>query len=320
MGWEVHSMHAVETANDYTKPLWLVDGLIHNTVTTFASPPKAGKSTAVGGIAAEMSNGKTEYLGRQIHIDGPCRTVFFTTDAGSQWEYTRRLRALGADPSMISFIDGRYLMEASPIEWDLNVKQLVHSYPALRMIVIDNLLGVMGESTPGKELNRFWLQLQDFNLYGIAVVVLNHTAVQDETGRGMGRRPQGGRSNETSTRHIVMLLPPGNKAPDNILKVVTNGNDVRKNAHRPFYVELRDRNGEPELVLSDWRPQPEKPRVNRAQQTRVKTEKIKQLLPSYEGHNLSDRQIADQIAAGHPDIEWSAETIRTKITAIRKSR
>jgi hypothetical protein len=249
--WEIELAADYDQYYDEQASSWLVDEILHESVTVMASPPKAGKSALAVGLIAALSNGAPEYLGQAVRGHGS--TLIFHTDAGSRREYHARLRAHGANLSKVGYIDGRRMMDTNEQGWLALVEVWASRLADLRLVVIDNVLGVLGDIAPGERLNNFWMRAQDFNSYGAATLVLHHTAVADETGYGKGRRPQGGRSNETNARQIVMLLPPGGNAPRAVLKMEATGNDMPEGGI-VRYVELRDLDGSPSVVPSDWRP------------------------------------------------------------------
>jgi hypothetical protein len=314
--WEAESLAGALARFGKKANPWLVEQLVHRSVTVIASPPKAGKSAFAVGLIAALSSAAPEFLGQPVLCKG--ESVIFHTDANSREEYTKRLDAHGVDGERVHFVEGRDLTLGPYHEWLARVDHFCTIRPDLRLVVVDNVLGVLGDVSPGERLNQFYSRLQDFNKYDVSVLILHHTAVQDETGFGFGKRPQGGRSNETSARQILMLLPHGKSAPSNVLRLEATGNDLAGGKTQQF-VELLDRDDSPTVVISDWRASSERT-SKRTEERLDKGERIRELanfiMENHKPTPTSRDALAKLIHAKHrgpDDLNLSWYTIRDKL-------
>ena len=74
-------------------PPFLVEGIVHSTMTLIYGQTLAGKSTLAGALAVTLANGESEFLGHGVNADGPLTVGIISGDPGGAAEYRRRIHA-----------------------------------------------------------------------------------------------------------------------------------------------------------------------------------------------------------------------------------
>lgn len=170
-------------------PAFLVDGVVHRSVTLVYGQTCSGKSTLAASLAAHLANGAGEFLGRTIANGGEPMTVgIIAGDPLARPEYADQLVTSGA------IGDGKvYLSEP-----DLPVRAAawaeVREQAAdlgWQFVIVDNLSSfVPGSLNSDDDVRSFYGELSDFPRRDVPVLVVAHTS--DHAGeRGYSRIPMG---------------------------------------------------------------------------------------------------------------------------------
>jgi len=170
-------------------PPFLVDGIVHQSMTLLYGQTCSGKSTLAASLAIALANGRADFLGRPIANDGQKLTVGVVAgDPMGAQEYARRLVQHG------DIDQGRiYLNEPfRPTRretWD-EVRDTAYSQ-GWQYIIVDNLSSfVPGSLSDDDKVKMFYNELDEFPREGIPVLVVAHTS--EKSGEhGYSRVPMG---------------------------------------------------------------------------------------------------------------------------------
>ena len=212
-------------------PDWLIDGLIHSSITLLAGAPKAGKSNFAVAIATAVAQGNPSFLGRRVTRNG--EVVFACTDPGGLRETIGR-----ADKQNALFTD------AAHKDWDQFALEVKVVAPAL--VVIDNLIGLLPRSADINSPMDARLQMdrlaQITDDFGVPVLLLHHTS-KPGLG-GSGKSPLGSQFITGGPRQILLLERcasttrlsiRGNSVGDEVMRMSLNIEDGH-----PHYRLLND--------------------------------------------------------------------------------
>jgi hypothetical protein len=160
---------------------FLIDGVLHRSVTLIYGQTMAGKSTIAASIAVAIATGKGEWSGRPVSPAAHGPVVIVCGDPDSRYEYQERLCKVRDE-----FTDESQFIElvapfrpTSPEGWE-EVRSVVAETGA-KVVIIDNLSafigGTLNEDAP---IKQFYVETDKFARQGIAVLVLAH--VSDKPG------------------------------------------------------------------------------------------------------------------------------------------
>jgi hypothetical protein len=160
---------------------FLIDGVLHRSVTLIYGQTNVGKSTIAASIAAALATGREEWSGRTVSPSAHGPVVIVCGDPDSRYEYQERLfKVLDEFTDMSQFIElVAPFRPTSPEGWE-EVRSVVAETGA-KVVIIDNLSAFIGGTLSDDALiKQFYVEMDKFTRQGIAVLVLAH--VSDKTG------------------------------------------------------------------------------------------------------------------------------------------
>jgi AAA domain len=170
-------------------PPFLVDGIIHRSITLIYGQTTSGKSTVAASLAAALANGQSQFLGRDIANGGQPMTVGIVAgDPLGTSEYAELLVKSGA------IGDGRvYVIEPDrPTRRETwgEVKDKADKYD-WNFIVVDNLSSfVLGSLNDDDGIKALYEEIDHFPRVGIPVLMVAHVS-EKRTEHGPSRIPMG---------------------------------------------------------------------------------------------------------------------------------
>ena len=170
-------------------PPFLVDGIIHESMTLLYGQTCSGKSTIAAALAVALANGATHFLGRKIANDGQRMTVGIVAgDPCGAREYTRRLvetKAIGTGRIYVNEPHRPTRQET----WE-EVRETAEQH-GWQFVIVDNLSSfVPGSLNDDVSVKMFYQQIDAFPRNGIPVLVVAHTS-DKWSDRGPSRIPMG---------------------------------------------------------------------------------------------------------------------------------
>ena len=160
---------------------FLIDGVLHRSVTLLYGQTSVGKSTIAASMAVALATGKGEWLGRKISPAAHGPVVIVCGDPDSIYEYRERLFKVG-DEFTEESQSVELLAPHRPVSsegWE-QVRSIVTETTA-RVVIIDNLSAFIGGTLSDDSLiKQFYVEMDKFTRQGIAVLVLAH--VTDKPG------------------------------------------------------------------------------------------------------------------------------------------
>lgn len=161
-------------SNEYTKPEYIVDGVLYPGLTILAGPPKYGKSYLVLDLACSVATGST-FLGRATKQGD----VLYLDLEGTEWRTNERLTQLGYAlcPDRLA-----HTYQADTVDRHL-LRQLtdqIESDNGMKLIIIDTMARIKGNVRRGENgyaaEYRFLFPLHELALQkSVAVVGVTHT-------------------------------------------------------------------------------------------------------------------------------------------------
>jgi hypothetical protein len=160
---------------------FLIEGVLHRSVTLIYGQTMAGKSTIAASIAVALATGKTEWAGRTVSPSGHGPVVIVCGDPDSRYEYQERLFKVRDEFTAAS----QYIELVAPYRptrpegWE-QIRRVVDETGA-KTVIIDNLSQFTAGSLSDDDLvKQFYAEVDEFARRGIAVLVLAH--VSDKKG------------------------------------------------------------------------------------------------------------------------------------------
>lgn len=185
---DVHGITTLICDSEYDPkeemPPFLVEGIVHRSMTLVFGAPYGGKSTLIRTVAAALANGDKELFGKRVMVPGGLRVAVIAADPDSAREYAEEFRLLLC-PGVSVPIHCPDL-PVGPKTWDE-----MHSLTdrgKYQLVVVDNLT----QFTPGGDLmdtaaiQAIYHELRWFDTHQIAVIVLAHASVKEASSTALG--------------------------------------------------------------------------------------------------------------------------------------
>src|SRR5262249_46301578 len=139
-------------------PPFVVDGIIHSTMTLIYGQTCSGKSTLAGALAVALANEETEFLGRAVTL-GCGQVGIIVGDPGGANEYRRRIKDY-LNPGARVWIDSPY-RPTQPATWaELQNAAELRGYTFL---IVDNLSSfVPGSLSDDNSIKAIYEQIEWF--------------------------------------------------------------------------------------------------------------------------------------------------------------
>lgn len=169
---------------------FLVEGILHRSVTLFYGQTKSGKSTLAASLAVALASGQETWLGRPVAPDAHGPVAIVCGDPDSLFEYKERLFRVRDEIG-----DGRITLispwrPTEPAGWE-EVRSAVMAAGA-RVVIIDNLSQFVSGSLSDDDLIKaFYMEVDKFARQGIAVLVLAHVSEKPAVDGKSQRLPHG---------------------------------------------------------------------------------------------------------------------------------
>jgi RecA-family ATPase len=165
------------TREDYSpyteRPPFLVDGVLHSTMTLLYGEAKIGKSTLAAALTVATANGESDFLGRKITTGKPARVGIIAGDFGDDAAYGDQLRGELSPGAAVSV----YGLDRPPGRRVWEGLQLKARENRHNVIIVDNLTSfVNGSLSDDVAVSSFFDQLDVFVRDGMAVLVVAHTS------------------------------------------------------------------------------------------------------------------------------------------------
>lgn len=215
-------------------PAWLVDGIIHSSLTLLYGEPKTGKSRLVCSLTRALVSGD-DWFGHRLRRDVQ-RVLILTADPGGLREYTDRLSDL--KPKQV--VTGAPPSAKNPGAWADLAGSLYASQ--IGLVVVDNL----ASWAPGVDWTEFGQTgpafecLMQLDASGVPVLVVHHKPRSS-------KNPAGSVAVEGRFRHLLRLTQTtltayGNQAPEINYVIASAGDhvtDVRRGSDKSSDVALK---------------------------------------------------------------------------------
>lgn len=249
---------------------FVVDGLVHQSMTLLYGRTCAGKSTLAAGLAAALANGHSTWLGHKINAAGPLRVGVIAGDPLGAREYTRRLVGTGAIGNGVVDVNEPYRPTREET-WD-EVRDVAEANQ-WQFVILDNLSAfVPGSLNNDDDIKALYMQVEAFPRAGVPVLILAHSSDKASTG-SYSRIPlgsslirfgprwwvcanrRGGKlhldcdGNEGTPHGIILSEPDGTPSFD-VLKRVT-ADELRGRARDRSAETAQKRDRTREFVLSE---------------------------------------------------------------------
>jgi hypothetical protein len=179
-------------------PPFLVEGILHHTVTLIYGEAKSGKSTLAAALAMALSNGEHDFLGRKITLGRPARVGVIAGDFGDDEAYADWLQ--DADIAV-------YGLDRPPERRVWEGLQLDARQRHLDVVIVDNLTSfVNGSLNDDVAVNQVYDQLDRFVRDGIAVLLVAHKS-EKFTEHGKAKHPLGSSAISARARWLWHVEP-----------------------------------------------------------------------------------------------------------------
>jgi hypothetical protein len=184
---DVHGITTLVCSDQYDPseevPPFLVEGIIHRSITLIYGTPEGGKSTLARTVSAGLANGIGDILGKPITTD-PMKVAVIAADPDSALEYAYEFKDL-LGPGIQIPIHCPDLPVASST-WDE-----MHSLAArgeYQVIVVDNLWQFLpgGDLDDPAAIQSFYHKLRWFDNHQIAVILIAHSSVKTRSKSALG--------------------------------------------------------------------------------------------------------------------------------------
>ena len=199
------------------RPPFLVDGILHHTMTLLYGEAKSGKSTLAAALAAAMANGEPDFLGRKTTTGKPASVGIIAGDFGDDAAYGSQLRGVLNDGAAVRV----YGLDRPPGRrvWEglqLKARENRHS-----LIIVDNLTSfVNGSLSDDVAVNALYDQLDVFIRDGVAVLVVAHTSEKPGEHGYKSPYPMGSSAIRARARWLWRVQP----AKGDVIRLSFSGN------------------------------------------------------------------------------------------------
>jgi energy-coupling factor transporter ATP-binding protein EcfA2 len=278
---------------------FLVDGIIHESMTLLYGQTCSGKSTIAAALAVALANGETHFLGRKIANDGQRMTVGIVAgDPCGAREYTRRLVETKAIGSGRVYVNEPYRPTRHET-WD-EVRDAAQQY-GWQFVVVDNLSSfVPGSLNDDVSVKLFYEQIEQFPRDGIPVLVVAHTS-DKWTDRGPSRIPMGSSLIRFGPRWWCNAYRSGG-----YLQLEYDGNEGT-----PHRITVNEPNGIPSFEVVRTADTDELRGQRRSVETLAKRAGIREFVLA-ECQHLNGKETAKQIAEKFGGSESSHQTLLSR--------
>lgn len=267
---------------------FLVDGIVHQSVTLLYGRTCSGKSTLAAALAIALSNGETEFLGREITSDGPMRVGIITGDPLGASEYKRRLVSDGAIGSGEIQLVAPY--RPTRIETWEEVREVIQGQDC-GFVIVDNLSSfVPGSLNDDDSVKLLYDQIEQFPRDGIPALVLAHTS-DKWTEHGPSRIPMGSSLIRFGPRWWCNAYRSGGR-----LHLEFDGNEGT-----PHNINVTEPDGKPafDVIETSGADEVSARRERRSQERREATERERREMGDYvlaECPELNQTQAAERLS------------------------
>ncbi len=169
---------------------FLVDGIIHESMTLLYGQTCSGKSTVAASLAIALANGTTHFLGRQVERNGQPLTVGIVTgDPNGGREYKRRIIESGhLGKNAVIYVSEPHRPTRRET-WD-EVHEVADEQ-GWQFVIVDNLSSfVPGSLSDDVSVKAFYEQIEDFPRREIPLLLVAHTS-DKWSDHGPSRIPMG---------------------------------------------------------------------------------------------------------------------------------
>jgi hypothetical protein len=154
------------------RPPFLIDGILHNTMTLLYGEAKNGKSTLAAALAASLVNGEPQFLNRKIEPKDYSVGIV-AADFGDDQAYADQLRQVLNDGTMVPV----YALDRPPDRRVWEGLQLASRDARHDLVVVDNLTTLVdGSLNDDISVNRIYDELDRFVRDGTAVLLVAHAS------------------------------------------------------------------------------------------------------------------------------------------------
>jgi hypothetical protein len=179
------------------RPPFLVDGIVHQSVTLLYGESKIGKSTLAASLAAALADGAAEFLGRMVTVPGPKSVGIIAGDFADGHAYVAQLRQVTSTDRITVYDVNRPPVRQLWQDLQLDVRQAAHD-----LVIVDNLTSLIpGSVNDDVAVNLFYDELDGMVREGAAVVLVAHSS--EKTGeRGKSPYPMGSSAIRARARRL----------------------------------------------------------------------------------------------------------------------
>lgn len=150
---------------------WVVEGLIHNTLTMLTAKREVGKSLVTTDLAPVLTRGEDTWLGRKVKPGFPDRIYYLVTDAGTERDTSRRVVELGVPKGSVTVARVRR-GPAEVAQWrEFGEKLREDGYG---LVVVDNGTGLVHDIVKPEYVNPLFDGLKELTDAGLAVLLVHH--------------------------------------------------------------------------------------------------------------------------------------------------
>jgi hypothetical protein len=280
---------------------YLIDGVLHRSVTLIYGQTMAGKSTIAASIAVALATGKTEWAGRAVGPSAHGPVVIVCGDPDSRYEYQERLYKVRDE-----FTSPDHYVEllapfrpTRPEGWH-QIRAVVAEVGA-KVVIIDNLSQFVAGSLSDDDLvKQFFTEVDEFARQGIAVLVLAHVSDKKGVDGNPARLPMGSSLIRFGPRWWALAWKGGGK-----VRLEFDGN-----GGGGWWLDMSEPDGIPrfDVLGSTSTEELKEGRANRARQRAARTLDDRSDVGGWVVANcqgMNREQTAEKIAAQFPDITVS---------------
>jgi hypothetical protein len=280
---------------------FLIDGVLHRSVTLIYGQTEAGKSTIAASIAVAVATGKDEWAGRTVSPATHGPVVIVCGDPDSRYEYQERLfevrdEFVSPDQRIALVAPQR---PASPQAWE-QVRGVVRATGA-KVVIIDNLTQfVAGSLNDDEPIRQFYAEVDEFARRGVAVLVIAHVSDKKGPDGNPARLPIGSSAIRTGPRWRALAWRGAGK-----VRLEFGGNGGGN-----WWLDLTEPDGIPRFAVlgSTSTEELKEGRANRARQRAEKTLDDRSDVGNWVLENcqgMNREQAAEKIAAQFPGVTVS---------------
>jgi KaiC/GvpD/RAD55 family RecA-like ATPase len=184
------------------RPPFLVEGIVHESVTLLYGEAKIGKSTLAAALAAAMADGAEEFLGRTVTVPGAKSVGIIAGDFADGVAYIAQLRQVTDSDRIVVYDVNRPPVRQLWQDLQLDVRQAGHD-----LVIVDNLTSLIpGSVNDDVAVNLFYDELDGMVRESAAVVLVAHSS--EKTGEhGKSPYPMGSSAIRSRARRTWRVEP-----------------------------------------------------------------------------------------------------------------